>query len=240
MLTITQRQLNLKYIGYYYNGKIDGIEGEKTKKAYITFQKESKLVADGIYGQKTEQALMQYVKDVQNALNKSGIKLTVDGIVGKETIEAIKEYQKRKSLVTDGIAGEKTMDKLNVELAKNTIDHVYWENSKYFKKTEFKCGCGEKYCNGYPAEVSATLLALLERTRINFDMPLHITSGLRCIPYNKQVGGIKNSKHQYGKAADCSLNLNSKYDDMLCNWFRKQKEVSYTYTGFHAVHVDIR
>ncbi len=37
----------------YYDGKIDGIYGEKTKKAVIKFQKNNNLYADGICGKKT-------------------------------------------------------------------------------------------------------------------------------------------------------------------------------------------
>ncbi len=240
MLSVKQVQLNLRHIGYYYKGVIDGIEGRLTKAAYRAFQQDSKLVVDGIYGKKTEQALLQMCKDMQTALNKSGAGLVIDGLVGSKTITAIKKYQSSHGLVADGIIGEKTMDKLNVEIAQSTSSTVIWKKVKYFKKSEFECGCNKKYCNGYPAEMNKTLIDLLDRTRAHFNQPILITSGLRCVKQNKIVGGIPNSKHLYGKAADCSLNSDSRNDTKLCAWFKKQPEVSYTYTGFKAVHVDVK
>lgn len=240
MLSVKQVQLNLRHIGYYYKGAIDGIEGRLTKAAYRSFQQDSKLVVDGIYGKKTEQALIQMCKDMQTALNKSGANLIVDGIVGIKTITAIKKYQSSHGLLSDGIIGEKTMDKLNAEIAQSTYPTVIWNNVKYFKKYEFECGCNKRYCDGYPAEMNKTLIDLLDRTREHFGQPILITSGLRCVKQNKIVGGIPNSKHLYGKAADCSLNSDSRNDTKLYAWFKKQPEVSYTYTGFNAVHVDVK
>jgi len=240
MLPIKQVQLNLRHIGYYYKGAIDGIEGLLTKQAYRKFQQHSKLTVDGIYGKKTEQALIQFAKDMQTALNKSGAGLVVDGIVGGKTITAIKEFQKKNGLAQDGIIVAKTMEKLNTELASSVNYKVRWENYKYFKRSEFECKCKRKYCNGYPTEMHKTVIDVLERARNHFKLPILITSGVRCITHNKNVGGIPNSKHLYGKAADCSLNSDSKNDYKLYNWFKKQPEVSYTYTGFKAVHFDIK
>lgn len=240
MLSIKQVQLNLRHIGYYYRGAIDGIEGRLTKAAYRSFQQDSKLVVDGIYGKKTEQALIEMCKDMQTALNKNGAALIIDGIAGSKTIAAIKKYQSTHGLVVDGIIGVKTMDKLNADIAQSTTPTVIWENVKYFKKSEFECGCNRKYCNGYPAEMNKILIDLLDRAREYFGQPILITSGLRCVTQNKIVGGIPNSKHMYGKAADCSLNSRSSNDPKLYAWFKKQPEVSYTYTGFGAVHVDVK
>lgn len=240
MLSVKQVQLNLRHIGYYYKGAIDGIEGRLTKAAYRSFQQDSKLVVDGIYGKKTEQALIQMCKDMQTALNKSKAGLTVDGIVGSKTIAAIKKYQSVHGLTSNGIISQSLMDILNVEIAQSTSTTVIWNNVKYFKKTEFECKCNRKYCNGYPAEMNKTLIDLLVRARDHFGQPILITSGLRCVKQNKIVGGIPNSKHMYGKAADCSLNSKSSNDPKLYAWFKKQPEVSYTYTGFGAVHVDVK
>ena len=50
MLNIKQRQQNLQTYYLFYNGKIDGIEGVNTKKAYRSFQKFVGITVDGIYG----------------------------------------------------------------------------------------------------------------------------------------------------------------------------------------------
>ncbi len=118
------------------------------------------------------------------------------------------------------------------------LDQLEWSKFKYFTRDEFKCPCG--HCSGFPVEPNLQLVALLERARAYFGMPIIITSGVRCAYQNKKVGGISNSKHKVGKAADCSLNNSSANDTKLFKWFKKQPEVSYTYTGFGAVHVDIK
>lgn len=56
MLTIYQRQAHLKYLGLY-KGKLDGIEGKLTKKAYKDLQNKyftRKKDKDGIYGKDTD------------------------------------------------------------------------------------------------------------------------------------------------------------------------------------------
>ena len=66
MLNITERQKELKIIGLY-NGKIDGIEGTLTKKAYKDLQDKyffRKKDKDGIYGKNTD-ILLQCVYNVK-------------------------------------------------------------------------------------------------------------------------------------------------------------------------------
>ena len=53
---VIQIQKKLKHWGYY-NGKIDGIYGSKTKNAVEKFQKNNGLISDGIAGKKTLEAM---------------------------------------------------------------------------------------------------------------------------------------------------------------------------------------
>ena len=94
MLTIKQRQLNLRTYYYFYKGNIDGIVGEQTKKAYRDFQRFVGIKVDGIYGKDTNYKLIQVIKDLQSKLNSKGYNLVIDGIVGPATINAIKNFQK--------------------------------------------------------------------------------------------------------------------------------------------------
>lgn len=60
MLTIKERQEKLKYLGFY-KGAIDGVEGVKTKRAYLDLQKWGFFRAkdkDGKYGTNTEKLLI--------------------------------------------------------------------------------------------------------------------------------------------------------------------------------------
>lgn len=75
--------------------------------------------------------------------------------------------------------------------------------SAHFKKAEFKCKCGGRYCNGYPAgNTNAKLLNILEKIRAHYGRPVNIRSGQRCNRHNANIGGAKNSAHKKGKAAD--------------------------------------
>lgn len=82
MLTIKQRQMNLKFLGYYEK-LIDGIEGTGTKQAYKDFQKAYGLVVDGIYGEKTNDKLIEVIKKEQEKLG-----VNPDGIAGAITNKA--------------------------------------------------------------------------------------------------------------------------------------------------------
>lgn len=113
MLTIRQRQLNLRTYYYFYTGNVDGIVGPLTKKAYREFQKFVGITVDGIYGVNTNAKLVQVIKDLQSKLNSKGYNLAVDGIVGNNTLNAIRSFQRNNGLVVDGIAGVNTYKMLN-------------------------------------------------------------------------------------------------------------------------------
>ena len=72
--------------------------------------------------------------------------------------------------------------------------------SEHFDSSEFACHCGCGY-GTRPNDVSTELIDLLERMREEHG-PIHITSGCRCAVYNAQCGGVANSAHTRGTAAD--------------------------------------
>ena len=72
--------------------------------------------------------------------------------------------------------------------------------SDHFDSDEFKCRCGCGY-GTHPGDVSSELIDLLERMREEHG-PIHITSGCRCKVYNLHCGGVENSAHTRGTAAD--------------------------------------
>lgn len=82
MLNIKQRQMNLKYLGYY-GGAIDGIVGNGTISSYEQFQKDYGLVVDGIYGVKTNAKLIEVIKAEQARLG-----VLQDGVAGPITTNA--------------------------------------------------------------------------------------------------------------------------------------------------------
>lgn len=190
MLTVTQYQRNLKHYYAYYTKAVDGINGAGTKAAVRAFQRDHGLTVDGIYGANTNAKLVACIKSLQAKLG-----VAQDGIVGTNTINAIKAVQRRYGLVVDGIYGTRTNAAINSNIGGGSSTH--------FKKAEFKCECDGRFCNGYPGgNTSAKLLGILESLRSYYGKPITVTSGQRCPTYNRQIGGISNSAHIYGKAAD--------------------------------------
>jgi uncharacterized protein YcbK (DUF882 family) len=68
--------------------------------------------------------------------------------------------------------------------------------SPHFKLREFECRC----CGA--VKLSRGLLGMLEALRIEYGMPLVITSGYRCPGHNRRVMGASKSLHLLGRAAD--------------------------------------
>lgn len=236
MLTNKQMQKNLKYYKSYYSGELDGIAGTLTKTAVKKFQKEYGLTQDGIYGTKTDAKLVSIVKQCQKAAGT-----TADGIIGPNTISAIKSFQKKEGLTADGIIGTQTLKKMNLSAALQAAAEVNWDKVKYFKKAEFKCDCNGAFCNGYPAEIDTDLVELLEKTRAHYGKAMQITSGLRCKKRNAELAGSSPvSKHLEGKAADVWIVGTAANNNELVKWFQAQPGVNYSYTGFGAVHVDVK
>lgn len=95
----------------------------------------------------------------------------------------------------------------------------------HFKFEEFRCRC----CGGLPPLARANIEALvdnvLDPARQAFGGPVYINSGYRCEKHNAEVGGVPNSQHLRGEAADitCSDNRrlaeiieqNGRYDQLI-------------------------
>jgi len=131
---VTTLQNRLIALGYLV-GTADGKFGSKTRAALIEFQRANGLVRDGIAGTKTLAALdssnvqsnkitsstslkmgstSDAVADLQRRLIALGY-LTgkADGIFGTKTSLALISFQKANGLTADGVAGTKTIAKLN-------------------------------------------------------------------------------------------------------------------------------
>ena len=74
---------------------------------------------------------------------------------------------------------------------------------KWFKLDEFKCRCCES--NGTLQAVSNTKALVenvLDPARERYGGPVTVNSGFRCALHNRKVGGVVNSQHLRGEAAD--------------------------------------
>jgi uncharacterized protein YcbK (DUF882 family) len=74
--------------------------------------------------------------------------------------------------------------------------------SPHFTEDEFRCNhCGQLAEGGVPPE----LVAVLEDVRQQFGSPVTINSGYRCPTHNAAEGGVEDSQHVDGTAADITV-----------------------------------
>ena len=136
VITLQNRLIAMGYL----TGSADGIYGRATKSAVTAFQKANNLGSDGVAGPQTLEALYSgkandnkvsttttlrvgvisdAVRDLQNRLIALGY-LTgkADGNFGTQTSLALIAFQKANGLTADGVAGSKTLAKINSTSAK--------------------------------------------------------------------------------------------------------------------------
>ena len=172
-------------------------------------------------------------KQVQQLLTYLGYDCgEIDGISGKLTEAAVKLFQAAEGLTTDGIAGTNTwaalknavandrfyagqppdIDAPNDSINDSTSESVsstgtFWDEIEFFKREEFRCQCGGKYCDGFPAEPAEETVRMCDEIRRRAGVPINVSSGLRCTTHNAEVGGVSNSRHLTGQAADLISSL---------------------------------
>ena len=261
-MTIKQKQWQLYLLGYLDSlDQIDGIWGERSKKATLEFQKvyfPDEIAWDGIFGQSTEAKSKEIIDNIQDVVTGyADAPLINDGLAGRQTAEAVKQYQAAMELpvtgvvdketyaeilqwvgptpdVTDTNVGNKTGEDTNVPGKTGT----FWGEIKYFTQEEFKCKCGGRYCKGYPTEMQEDVVRICDAARKHFGRPGHIISGLRCQIHNSNEGGVANSQHMYGEA--CDLQIEGTNSDQLLAFILTQSGVRYAYKiNGTNVHFDI-
>lgn len=151
------------------------------------------------------------VKQQQSLLTYLGYDpVWIDGIDGPRTQAALASFRADYGVGAAGLVGAVagTLSKLEkpdsgTEPAR-TGKGIY--RSKYFTREEFRCQCKGKYCDGFPCEPTKELIFTLDEIRERLGVPITIVqsggSGVRCARHNAEVGGVYNSEHLYGRAAD--------------------------------------
>lgn len=82
----------------------------------------------------------------------------------------------------------------------------WWDEIEFFNRSEFKCTCGGRGCNGYPAEPRERLIRNAEAVRKHFGKPAIVSSGVRCQLRNSELpGSASNSLHLSGRAMDFGI-----------------------------------
>lgn len=116
--------------------------------------------------------------------------------------------------------------------------------TKNFTEKEFVCKC--KNCNRIPDLYLINirnLAKILQIIREEIGTPIIINSGIRCKEHNKRVGGVEDSQHLIGFAADIRSNyltpvqLKNKILEL-----EKEKKIYIGYIKLYNtfLHIDIR
>ena len=147
----------------------------------------------------------------------------IDGQWGSMSTSACRAFQAAYGLTADGICGTMTQKMLigaiagtaakverPAEAEQETTDKpktgTFWDDIRYFTREEFRCQCNGKYCNGFPVEPEEKMVRTVDEIRHRLGIPIGIVtsggSGVRCSKHNAEVGGVYNSEHLYGRAAD--------------------------------------
>lgn len=169
---------------------------------------------------------------------------TIDGKWGPQSEAACRAFQSDYGgLEVDGKAGAATQKALKHAVsygmpAKKAEPENFWDGIKYFKRSEFACKCGGKYCNGFPVEPKKALVQTADKVRAHFSAPATVSSGVRCEKHNAAVGGVSGSRHKLGKAMDFSI-VGVSGKELLA-YAQAQPEVRYAYIiEGDWVHMDI-
>ena len=147
------------------------------------------------------------IKQKQHLLGYLGYyKGTVDGKWGRLSVEATEAFQNDYGLSVDGIFGPKTEEAIRKSIGSGEeirgADTGSWNGIKHFAREDFKCKCGGRYCNGFPSEPDERMVRIADAIRKRIGKPISVNSGIRCKTHNANVGGVSNSQHLYGTAAD--------------------------------------
>lgn len=247
-MTPKQKQWQLYLLGYM--GKledVDGIWGMKSEAATLEFQMDhfpDDIAWDGIFGPSTEAKSMEIIDNIQDIVTAYvGTPLVNDGLAGWRTMEAVGVYQEAMELPVTGIVDKATYASIREQAVPvpepdTPETGIFWDEIEYFTREEFKCKCGGRYCNGYPAEMREEVVRICDAARRHFGRPGHIISGLRCQIHNANEGGVANSQHMYGEAVD--LMIEGVSADALLAFIQTQPGVRYAYKiNGTNVHFDI-
>jgi hypothetical protein len=187
---------------YFTTENLDTIDDKTFGEAVTAAQTSGGIVVDGIAAAETVAMLSERVRNIQMNLNKTGNNCPIDGLPGPLTDQAVKAFQHQNGLIEDGIVGTLTESALNQTAISNALFNPDEQVTEHFNMREFQCECGGRYCNGFPVEVNRILIEKLEMVRQFLDIPLVISSGVRCEELNREVGGVWDSYHKLGRAAD--------------------------------------
>lgn len=147
------------------------------------------------------------VEFLQKYLSKKGYYIgETDRIFGDMMDRAVKLFQYDAGLTADGIAGEKTWEKIEEDPELRIA--VFSIGKDGNKKISASFGVKEFGCKDKSDKVLLDVVFVrdkLQKIRDHFGSPVTVNSGYRTSAYNKKVGGASSSYHLYGRAFDIEV-----------------------------------
>lgn len=164
-----------------------------------------------------------------------------DGVDGPQTREAVRQFQMAfGGIEADGRAGEQTQKALKHAVVYGNLrkDPDFWAEIPNFRREEFACKCGGRFCDGFPVQPEEKLVRAIQKVRNHFGVAVTISSGVRCEKHNQAVGGVSNSRHLGGKAVDFCVRGFSAV--LVLDYVKSLPEIRYSYAiDSNFVHMDI-
>lgn len=109
--------------------------------------------------------------------------------------------------------------------------------SKYYEESDFTCNC----CDSLPdGGMNPRLIELLDNMSEQCGEKLEISCAYRCPAHNEEVGGVENSQHVLGNAADVLCPENMTVDELAELAEECGADGIGTYYDDEFVHVDVR
>lgn len=133
----------------------------------------------------------------------------IDGIWGNLSQSALEAFQRDHGLAV-GKFTEETQSALQEAVAvwepeesQTPGNGDFWAECPDFRLEEFRCTCGGRGCDGFPAEPRERLVRNAQAVRTRFGRPVIVSSGVRCRLRNSELpGSAANSLHLTGRAMD--------------------------------------
>jgi len=175
---------------------------------------------DGAWGTKTSSALMLFQSDY-------GIK--ADGYPGNESYTALRDAVYNGMHKAEQDQSEPAHDDTTAKAGDLGVPYFTWD--------EFKCKCSDPNCEGKTMKPSSALLSKLVDIRVRFGAPVTISSGIRCPAHNASVGGVANSYHLSGRAAD--INVRGQTSERVAAYCSGLQLHYYYCIDSSYIHIDI-
>jgi hypothetical protein len=107
--------------------------------------------------------------------------------------------------------------------------------TEHFTKEEFDCQCG---CGNGDIVIAERLVNELEIVRQAYNKPMRITSGIRCLSHNRNIGSRDTSSHIKGVAVDIHCTDMGTRLELMKHLLR---DAEFTRVGLHKefIHADV-